>query len=290
MATIMKRHPLCPLLLALPLALLHAGEMPPAAGRAHIPHKIPDGSPPPPPSPRPVWRVAPSDILSEKNHRQGGRTITVREIKPIALPPPPGPTPPPVVSPELRRRVEEYRRNHPRHQTISLGATVYRLDHNKTRTHFHIWGHGGEAPVSFWSSGDFSLLAGIGAFTDRHGQTRALFMIHSVIDIPRLTRASAARNRQFTPPEMPALPDGETTFVISKGQADDELLAAIGAIHEILADPTQNLALREAAAKRMVAARAREEELGKNPPQPKNIILNHWRVQPPTAGQQGGGR
>jgi hypothetical protein len=57
--------------------------------RAHIPYKIPDGTPPPPAPEKPVWTIPAADVITEKSHVEGGRTITVREIKPIALPPPP---------------------------------------------------------------------------------------------------------------------------------------------------------------------------------------------------------
>jgi hypothetical protein len=48
---------------------------------------LPDGTPPPQ-QPKPNFVVAAKDILTTATQQQGGRSITIRRIKPIALPPP----------------------------------------------------------------------------------------------------------------------------------------------------------------------------------------------------------
>ena len=50
--------------------------------------EIADGTPPPPEPPKPKFIVPAKDVLETKTHLQGGRTITIRKISPIALPPP----------------------------------------------------------------------------------------------------------------------------------------------------------------------------------------------------------
>jgi len=254
--------------------------------RAHIPGKIPDGTPPPPAPAKPVWIVPAADILSEKSHVQGGRTITVREIKPIALPPPPDPSAPaaPVaISEELRAKIDAYKEKNPRHQVISFRATIYRLEDQTTRTHLQLWSGGGAEPVSFWSSGDFSLLSGIGAFTDKQGVTRALFMVWSMHDMPRFAKRMQEIGRDYTPPEIPELPADRAAYVINTGDPDEEMLSAIDAIHEILTHDAAELRL--AYEGRVRAAREREEFLKANPPQPKDLIINYWRVH---RGEGGG--
>lgn len=249
-------------------------------GRAHIPHEIPDGTPPPPQEPKPVWIVPAGDVIAERNFIEGGRKITVREILPIDLPPPPKPTAPVEMSDELRERIREYQDKHPRHQTICLGATVYKLDGGVVRTHFHVWGianDGEYKPMSFWSSGDFSHLSGIGAFTDKEGETRALFMVWGIIDVPRFARLHADNDSEYNPPEVPELPDGEAAFVVAEGQPDEELLAAVHALHEILNHDAAEL--KTAYEGRENARREREEYLNANPPQPKDIIINHWKIE-----------
>lgn len=79
------------LLVLLCVVGLPTGGMGQELGRAYIPHQIPDGTPPAPAPAKPLWKVPQTDVLSAKVYAEGGRTITVREIKPIALPEPPPP-------------------------------------------------------------------------------------------------------------------------------------------------------------------------------------------------------
>lgn len=262
--------------------------IPAEAPRAHILYKIPDGTPPPPTPPKPVWTVPETDVVTEKTHVEGGRTITVRQIQPIALPDPPAPAAPVEIGPELQERIAEYRARHPRHQIIGLGATVYRLENESTRTLLHVWPSGRDEPVSIWSSGDFSLLSGIGAFTDNKGETRALFMAWSIHDTKLFAKRMAALGRTYTPPAIPELPSEKAAYVIHEGQPDEDLLTAIDSLHEILNHDAEEL--RRAYEGRLRAAKEREEFLKANPPQPKNIILNHWRIEKPVTREGGGTR
>jgi hypothetical protein len=175
-----------------------------------------------------------TDVVTEKTHVEGGRTITVRQIQPIPLPDPPAAPPAPVeIGPELQERMAAFREKHPRHQIIGLGATVYRLENKATRTLLNVWPIGHGEPVTIWSSGDFSLLSGIGAFTDNRGETRALFMAWSTHDTNRLAKRMAALGRSYPPPVIPDLPSNKAAYVIHEGQPDDNLLTAIDSLHEI---------------------------------------------------------
>jgi hypothetical protein len=202
--------------------------------RAHIPYRIPDGTPPPPQPPKPAWIVPATDVLAEEIHHEGGRRVTLREIQPIDLPPPPERTSQIEVSEDFRERMARYREKHPRHQIIALGATVYRLENQTTRTLVRVFGTGRSEPFSFWSSGDFSLLSGVGAFTDNEGETRALFMLWSVYDTNRFARRMAENGRPYTPPMVPELPADKAAYVINDGLPDDDALTAITSLHEIL--------------------------------------------------------
>jgi hypothetical protein len=241
--------------------------------RAHIPDKIPDGTPPPPQPPKPVWTVPASDVVAEKSVIEGGRTITVRQIKPIDLP---EPVAAPVISDELRQQMAEYRENHPFRHPIALGATVYRLENELTRTLVTVWITGQQEPVSFWSSGDFSLLSGIGTFTDKQGESRALFMMWSIFDTNRFANRMAELGREYDPPEIPDLPSDKAAYVIHQGNLNDDLLTAIDSLHEILNH--DSVELRRAYEGRVRANEEREAYLKANPPQPKDIILNYWRI------------
>jgi hypothetical protein len=257
--------------------------------RAHIPYKIPDGTPPPPAPPKTTWKVPAEDIIDEKAHTQGGRTITIRQIQPIPLPAPPQPAEPaaPVeLTQEMRDRIAAYRENHPRHQTIALGATVHRLENDVTRSHLRIWLNGKEQPITLWSSGDFSLLSGIGSFKDKQGKTRALFMMWSIHETNRLAQRMTQLGRPYTPPVIPDLPTDKISYVVQTGQPDPDLISALDALHEILSH--DDAKLRIAYEGRMRAARERAEHLKVNPPQPKDITINYWRVKTPAVKQEGG--
>jgi len=248
--------------------------------RAHIPYKIPDGTPPPPQPEKPVWTVPAADVVSEKSHVEGGRTITVREIKPIALPPPPEPAEPAapvVISEEFQERIDAYKEKHPLHHMLGLSATIYRLEDQSTRTHVHVWLNGQGEPISFWSSGDFSLLSGIGSFNDNQGVSRALFMVWSILDLRRIDARMTELGSEYTPPEIPELPADRAAYVVSTGNPDAELLTAIDSLHEILTHDA--VELRRAYEGRVIAERERKEFLKANPPQPKDLIINHWRIQ-----------
>jgi len=138
---------------------------------ARIIGNIPDGTPPPPQPPKPVFVVPARDILASTTHQQGGRTITIRKIKPIALPPPPDPAPQPLAAadPAFQARLAEFKESHPNSGMLMLGATVYRFTDSPPRTLVRYWPVGGGESFAFWSSADFSLISGIYSFVATDG-------------------------------------------------------------------------------------------------------------------------
>ena len=145
---------------------------------ARILGEIPDGTPPPPEPPKPKFIVPAKDILETTTHQQGGRTITVRKIDPIALPPPPAPVETTAIEldPEFRQRLADYREAHPRSTLLFLGATVFRSKDSPPRTLVRYWPEGGRDSITFWSSADFSLIAGgITSFVDSADESHHLF-------------------------------------------------------------------------------------------------------------------
>jgi hypothetical protein len=89
---------------------------------------LPDGTPPPPQPPKPTFVVAAKDILTTATQQQGGRTITIRRIKPIALPPPPEPAPVQTALDQaaLQEELAETGVLQPKWDFLFLGATVFR--------------------------------------------------------------------------------------------------------------------------------------------------------------------
>ncbi len=259
------------------------------ASPARILGKIPDGTPPPVSPPKPKYNVAKRDILSTSTHWQGGRTITVREIKPIALPQPPAPleTAATVADAEFIERLKAWHKAHPSPKMLFLGATVFRSHYHPPRTLVRYWPMGKEG-ITFWSSADFSLIAGgIGSFADSTGAVHSLFMSWSNMDADRAARLQAAKGRVYRAPEIPAFTEGNATYQIVDGQPDAGELAVIQSLHDLYNSEFQRL--KTAYDGREQARQQREAYLKANPPQPKDITLNYWRTEKP-APAKGGAR
>ncbi|MEI7909861.1 MAG: hypothetical protein WCK77_09525 [Verrucomicrobiota bacterium] len=256
---------------------------------ARIVGNIPDGTPPPPAPPRPVFVVPGKDVLDASSHQQGGRTITLQRIKPIELPPPPEPASPAegADNTAFKARLADYRAKHPRAEIVSLGASVYRFDNAPPRTLVTYSPGENTEPVTFWSSADFALLSGVYAFVDTDGQSRTLFMMWTNINVSRMASVFVSHGHKFQPPGIPDFPAGLASFtVVGKPPAAD-VLVPIQSLHDIYNSEFQRL--QTAWDGRERARLQREADLKANPPKPKNITLNYWRTETP-APLQGGAK
>jgi hypothetical protein len=255
---------------------------------ARILGDIPDGTPPPPQPPKPEYHIAARDVVSTATHQQGGRTITIRQIKPIDLPPPPAPVAiaPTEVDAEFAQRLAEYRATHPRTHLLFIGATVYHSKDSPPRTLVRYWPEGKGGSVTFWSSADFALIAGgINSFVDSTGDHHHLMMAWSNMDIERMAEIWSARGLEYDAPEIPNLPEGKASFQIIGEQPDVEKLAPVQALHDLYNSEYERL--KTAYEGRERARIEREEYLKLNPPQPKDITLNFWRTETPAATGKG---
>jgi len=180
---------------------------------ARILGEIPDGMPPPQAPPKPEYPISKKDILSTATHEQGGRTITIREINPIALPPPPAPVKLATAEADavFSQRVAEYREEHPRSCLLFLGATVFRSKDSPPRTLVRYWPEGGREDITFWSSADFALIAGgINSFVDAAGDSHHILMGWGNVDIDRMAELYAAKGREYDAPVLPEFAEGSS--------------------------------------------------------------------------------
>ena len=269
-----------------------ASKSKPVPNAARILGSIPDGTPPPPEPPKPKFIVPAKDVLESKSVEQGGRTITVRKINPIALPPPP-PPPPPVepLSPEaeaaFRERIAKYRESHPRTKMAFLSATVFRSKDSPPRTLVRCWPEGKRQTVTYWSSADFGLISGIHAFADATGTTHSMLMGWGYADLESMSNLRAARLKAYGATAPPTFPEGKATFEIIGEPLAAEDLAPIQALHDLYNN--EYARLKSAFEGRERARLAQEAYLKANPPQPKNITLNYWRTErkPTTTAKEG---
>jgi hypothetical protein len=216
-------------------------------------------------------------------------TRIVRKITPIALPPPPLAAPPvDITSPAIQARIASLRAKHPTRQLILIGANVFRSKNSPVRSLVHVWPNGGGEPVKFWSSADFGYLSGFGSFLGSDGETRSLMMAWSVIDTDRLTDLMAKHGREYHAPVSAELPSGKAAFSIVGDQAaDSKIIVSIQSLHDIYNN--EFLRLKTAYEGRELANRQREAELKANPPLPRDIILNHWHIDPVSTETTGKG-
>ena len=240
---------------------------------------LPDGTPPPPEPPKPAFIVTSKDILDTEIHQQGGRTITVREIKPIALPPPPLAEPPvDKTDPAVQARIAAFRVKYPRNELIRIGATIYHLPNSTTRTLITYWPNTDEQLVTLWSSADFSLLWGIASFIGSDGKTRSLMMTWSNLYTDIQQRLLVRLGRPSVTPKIPELPSGKATYVIASGELTVEALASIQSLHDLYNNEHDRLLTAYHA--RELANTNRQAELKAHPPQPKDIVINSWAIEP----------
>ena len=284
----MKTNPFFILTLIASSAFVHsenesgAGVSPagPFISAARIIGPIRDGTSPPPQPPKPEYHIANRDVLSTKTHQQGGRTITVREIKPINLPQPPAPieTVPTEAEREFIKQLKAYYAAHPRPELLCLGATVFLSEKHPPRTLVRYWSISHKSQITFWSSADFSLIAGgISSFTDSTGASHSIFMSWSHMDADLVSKVYAAQNRVYQKPEIPAFPAGKATFQIIGAAPAAEELIAIQSLHDIYNSELPRL---KTAYQSREQARLQHEAYEKaHPTQAKDITLNYWRTE-----------
>jgi hypothetical protein len=157
----------------------------------------------------------------------------------------------------------------PKQELLFIGATVFRARNAVPRTLVRISAScdepGKNEEITFWSSADFALLSGFSSFVGADGVARDLIMAWGNEDMDSVSN-------------IPEFPSGKATFQIVSGQANKEILASIQALHELY--DHDYVRLKTAYEGREQARIQHEAEAKANPPKPKDIILNHWRIDP----------
>jgi hypothetical protein len=270
----------------LAIASTLSAELPLAENAARIIGDIPDGTPPPIEPPKPEFIVKAKDIIESKTYQQGGRKITVQQIKPIALPAPArratSITP---ENPAIAESIEEFVEENPDAGFLFVGASVYRPKDGSPRTFVNLWSQGQGEGISFWSSADFALLSGFSSFIGSDGKSRSIMMAWDNQEIASLEELAATPESNDGLPKLLILAEGKATFSITSGKPSEETLAAIQSLHDLYNNEQPRL--RAAYEGREKTRLAQEAELKAHPPKPKDLVLSFSRTETPTPAGKG---
>lgn len=290
--------------LTLPLFSQEVEQVPQAgAPEVSIPGPISDGKPgePPPPPEVPGFSVTESrtrriDVVEAPPMTglppvTGRISVTVKKVIDPALPELPALLPDvrpddPAVMAKLQELKESYRGTH----LVFVSATTY--DHS--RTYLRIYPNGRvDEQVAAWSNLDFHHFSGFSMYrvTEADGTFSDYGLLMGVgnMDTVRWAALMAEHGRDYTPPEIPPLPDLAThgpSYVVVEGKGSgSDALDTLYQMHELYRK--EGSRMEEAFyARRAEEARQRAWYLA-NPPKPKDLVLHYWRGKRPA--NQGGG-
>jgi hypothetical protein len=247
--------------LCLPIAAI-------AQDRVTIDGILSDGTPPPPPPPKVPHEFK---ILTTEEIPLERRKMIINRVEDPGFPDPTPPAPA-VIDPATVAAFKsspaylEWQEKQQRTTSLFLSASV--VDHRATLLRW--WEDGKEYQA--WSNVDFKYLTGFASFSKGD---RSFVTFMGVGDV---SSASLRAESMF---QVPAdLPTGAPDFRMIQGAAgESEGYDAIVALHELYA--TDGVRLREAYELREARRKEAEAELRANPPVPKDIVLNFWKVEPP---------
>lgn len=226
-----------------------------------------DGTPPPSPPPKVLHKF---EILSTEVIQLERRKIIINRVENPGFPDP-TPRAPAVIDPATVAAFKgspaylKWQEKQQRTTSLCFSASV--VDNQAT---FLQWREEGKE-YQAWSNIDFKYLTGFSSFSkgDR-----------SYVPFMGLTDFSSTALRNESLFKIPVkLPKGAPDFMMIQGTAgESEGYDVIAALHQLYATDGQRL--REAY--ELLVARQKEvaAKLRANPPAPKNIIFNFWKVEP----------
>jgi hypothetical protein len=231
--------------------------------------ELSDGSPPPSPL-KP--ELPPVEIRETKVVQLPDRQVTIHRIADPGLPDP---------RPKLPERqelgaeeIEAFRNSPAVRQWLEEAAKTTHLFISATvvddRATFLRWWHDG-AEYRAWSSSDWMILTGFAEC--QKGNKRFV----SLLMAGRMSSANLPADSPYRiPNDLPAEPG---TYRITQGDlTNTEAYEGITALHELYRSDYARL--KQAYDLREQRRMEREAALRANPPQPEDIVLHYWKVQP----------
>jgi hypothetical protein len=230
--------------------------------------------------PKPGFTVKPTDLISSQVHHQGGRTITLSEIKPIALPTRLKPTPPALTDPAVQQRLQNPSTDPQDAGLILAGATVFRLPDGTARSLVTLTSATTAETVTFLSSADFGLLASISAFTGTDGKNRSLILSWSTEPCDTPTDLATRLQHHHGLKKLPKLPPGTPSYALLAGNPDPATRTALQSLHQIYTTEHPRLLAAHQ------ASLLQQTTLNSAAPPPKNLTLHHWQIGTTQGGVQ----
>jgi hypothetical protein len=233
-----------------------------------------------PETPKPAFTIPAADVLESKTVQQNGREVTVRKIRPIALPEPQRPD---VAA--VQQRATEIQEANPEQILIQAAATVFRPADSPPLSLVRLWRQGGEA-VTFWSSADFAYLSGFTSFAGADGKNYNFLLTWCVLQARTREEILEEAGPQLPPPlEFPR--DKAAFAIVSTSSVPEETRAAIQALHDLYNHEHDRL--QAAYEDRQRADLQRQAEAQAHPPEKRPIALSYWRTETPAPSTEGNG-
>ena len=251
-----------------------------------------DGTPPKPapPKPEPDFKVLSSrskTVVREEPAPLAGMvpvrkpvTLTKLLIEREELPAPPEPLPPLDISdPAVASRLAAMRAKFRKTEIVFVSATVH--DHRATFVRW--WPNGKpESEMNAWVNIDFNLFCGFGTY--EWGDRRFALVMGIGNESSAARRKLAERlGKTYIAREVPALPADAPGYMLTKGNADAGAMDTLSGLLDLYR--AEEPRLSAAYAGREAARIAREAELRRNPPQPKDVTT--WISKPKRMDQPG---
>ena len=211
----------------------------------------------------------------------GRINVTVRKVQDPGIPDPPKPLPTiDPTDPKVIARMEELREHYQGTSMIFLSASVY--DHKRTLMRIHPNGDV-ENEVTAWSNLDLNHLTGFSTYqvddaVDGTPHYYSFIMGIGNENSKMYTKLASRNGWQYTPPEIPKLPDlqeGGPAFVVMEGKADSPAMATLEQIHDLYRKEGKRMEAAFHAREKAYAER--KAYLLANPTKPKDVTVSFWR-------------
>ncbi len=273
-SSVMKKHLLIGLaFIALLSSMAGAQSEKLEAAPTKIVFGLSDGriSPPSPPRVLPEYEV----LKSKVHHTKGQKFIVNRVVAPVW---PPKRVPPPPTAEELEeaaKEMENVMANYkPSGGFFTVGVTVYDYQISQLRFQYEGEHYEVSSNINWGKFGHFLRFQG-------RGKEFTMMVFSGNVSTESLKKEVEYGYRTSMPiiPKLPALEKAGASYMILKGDEKNEaVMEFLEAVHDLYSDKKQVLtSTYQERLKNDIIRRKLDEELRKNPPPKKDVLINFWK-------------